>query len=55
MKPQGICQEKVYNLTEARYFLNMGNKNRHIAGTKQNAKSSRSHAIFTIHCNVRNK
>ncbi|XP_074028236.1 no distributive disjunction [Leptinotarsa decemlineata] len=55
LKAQGFCQEKVFNLFEARHFLKMGNKNRHTAGTKQNAQSSRSHAIFTIYCKVRHK
>lgn len=55
MKPQGYSKEKVYNLSEAQHFLKMGNKNRHTAGTKQNSKSSRSHAIFSIHCNSKNK
>lgn len=52
-RPQSYSEEKVFNLREARHFLNIGNKNRHTAGTKQNAKSSRSHAIFTIHCCVK--
>ncbi|KAG5898069.1 hypothetical protein JTB14_001775 [Gonioctena quinquepunctata] len=55
LKAQGFCQERVYNSYDARHFLNIGNKNRHTAGTKQNAQSSRSHAIFTIYCKVRHK
>ncbi|CAG9816249.1 unnamed protein product [Phaedon cochleariae] len=55
LKAQGFCQERVYNSQEAKHFLKIGNKNRHTAETKQNAKSSRSHAIFTIYCNVKHK
>nr|CAI5835754.1 unnamed protein product [Callosobruchus analis] len=50
---EGFRREKVFNLGEATHFLDMGNKNRHTAGTRQNAQSSRSHAIFTIYCKVK--
>ncbi|CAH1979752.1 unnamed protein product [Acanthoscelides obtectus] len=53
MKAEGFRKEKVFNFRDATHFLNMGNKNRHIAGTKQNAQSSRSHAIFSIYCKVK--
>ncbi|CAH0547025.1 unnamed protein product [Brassicogethes aeneus] len=43
--------QRVFTPQEAMHFLNMGNTNRHTGETKQNTKSSRSHAIFTIHCN----
>ncbi|KAJ8927723.1 hypothetical protein NQ314_019784 [Rhamnusium bicolor] len=52
-KVQGFNEEKIFNCHEAKRFLEMGNRNRHTAGTKQNSNSSRSHAIFTIYCNVR--
>ncbi|CAH1113305.1 unnamed protein product [Psylliodes chrysocephalus] len=55
LKAQGFSQEKVFNSYEAKHFLKMGNKNRHTAGTNQNLQSSRSHAVFTIYCNVKNK
>ncbi|VEN43656.1 unnamed protein product, partial [Callosobruchus maculatus] len=50
---EGFRKEKVFNLGEATHFLDLGNKNRHTAGTKLNAQSSRSHAIFTIYCKVK--
>lgn len=52
---EGLRQEKIFNYQEAKYFLNMGNRNRHSSETKQNPNSSRSHAIFTIYCNIRHK
>lgn len=55
LKALGCSKEKVFNTHEARHFLNNGGKNRHIGDTKQNSQSSRSHAIFTIYCNVKHK
>ncbi|KAJ8977669.1 hypothetical protein NQ317_010408 [Molorchus minor] len=46
-------QEVVLSRHDANKLLEMGNKNRHTAGTKQNSSSSRSHAVFTIYCKVR--
>ncbi|KAJ8915834.1 hypothetical protein NQ315_004647 [Exocentrus adspersus] len=52
---QGFNQEKVFNCYEAKHFLKIGNKNRHTSETKQNSNSSRSHAVFTIYCNIRHR
>lgn len=40
---------QVKNLSEAFYRLNIGNKGRHTGQTALNNKSSRSHAVFTLH------
>ncbi|KAJ8948815.1 hypothetical protein NQ318_013467 [Aromia moschata] len=52
-KVHGFKQVNVFNCHEAKHLLKIGNKNRHTTGTKQNANSSRSHAIFTIYCNIK--
>lgn len=44
-----LCLE-VHNLEDCMKYIQIGNKNRMIASTKLNLESSRSHAIFTIHC-----
>lgn len=38
---------------EAKYVLNQGNKNRHVRSTILNSSSSRSHAMFSIHLNIK--
>ena len=38
----------VSNYDEAIALLRKGNSNRHIAATKMNSESSRSHAVFLI-------
>lgn len=45
---EGLSKQKVFNIYEAKHFLEMGGKNRHTGETKQNLFSSRSHAIFSI-------
>ncbi|KAK4873339.1 hypothetical protein RN001_015368 [Aquatica leii] len=54
-KIDGLAQVKVYTPNEAQNLLNIGSKNRHVGDTKLNANSSRSHAIFTMFCNVKNE
>lgn len=49
-KVQGLSKNCVKTPYEATKLLEIGSKNRHVSQTKQNQNSSRSHAIFTIHC-----
>ncbi|KAJ3662201.1 hypothetical protein Zmor_006557 [Zophobas morio] len=51
---QGFTKVMVHNMNEALRYLQGGSRQRHIGGTKQNTNSSRSHAIFSIHCCIRN-
>jgi len=44
----GACQAKVQSSEEALKYLRQGMKMRHTGQTAMNAKSSRSHAIFTV-------
>ena len=46
----GTREVKVDSVEEALLLLKLGLKNRHVAGTKLNYQSSRSHSIFTIKC-----
>lgn len=52
-KPQGLTKERVFSSSEAHQLLLAGGTKRHTGRTKQNSESSRSHAIFTIFCNVK--
>ncbi|KAF5276995.1 hypothetical protein FQR65_LT16074 [Abscondita terminalis] len=53
-KVEGLTQVQVLNAKDAQYFLNIGSINRHVGETKLNTNSSRSHAIFTIYCGIKN-
>ncbi|XP_025836398.1 chromosome-associated kinesin KIF4B-like [Agrilus planipennis] len=46
---QDLMKEKLIDLAQAKSILRRGSANRHVGETKQNSKSSRSHAILTIH------
>jgi DNA uptake protein ComE-like DNA-binding protein len=50
----GFDKVRVHNTFEALLHLKNGGRNRHTGETKQNLSSSRSHAIFTIYCHLRN-
>ncbi|XP_066147878.1 uncharacterized protein [Euwallacea fornicatus] len=52
---QGLSVKHVASVVEAKELLELGNKNRHIGETKQNANSSRSHAIFTVYFSLKDK
>jgi hypothetical protein len=48
-KYQGSTKISIKNSLEAKEVLKNGNKNRHVRSTLNNASSSRSHAMFSIH------
>ncbi|XP_020717152.1 kinesin-like protein Nod isoform X3 [Ceratitis capitata] len=48
-KYKGGTKKVLKSLDDCYSVLFQGNKNRHVRPTKMNSKSSRSHAIFTIH------
>ncbi|KAK5640171.1 hypothetical protein RI129_010982 [Pyrocoelia pectoralis] len=54
-KVDGLETIHVHNQSEAAQLLAMGSLNRHTGETKQNRYSSRSHAIFTLTCVVKNE
>ncbi len=45
---QGLKEIQVTNTSEAEDLLNRGLSNRHVASTKMNRTSSRSHAVFVL-------
>lgn len=45
---ENLTSTVVSNYEEALLLLRKGNQNRHIAATKMNSESSRSHAVFFI-------
>jgi hypothetical protein len=45
--PDPCIEEKVSSIAEVMEVINKGARNRHVASTNMNEKSSRSHAIFT--------
>lgn len=49
----GLSKQRVFDFWEAQRLLEKGSKTRHVGETKQNSCSSRSHAIFTIFCNLK--
>ncbi|XP_076264255.1 uncharacterized protein LOC143198738 [Rhynchophorus ferrugineus] len=51
---QDMVLKHADDVNTALNLLELGNKNRHIAETKQNINSSRSHAIFTVHFTLKN-
>lgn len=46
----GTREIRVDSVEEALLLLKLGLKHRHVAGTKLNYQSSRSHSIYTIKC-----
>lgn len=50
VKDLNIIQVK--NTQEIEYYLNYGNKNKHMGETKMNQESSRSHCIFTVYMEI---
>ncbi|KAB0792094.1 hypothetical protein PPYR_14055 [Photinus pyralis] len=54
-KVDGLETIQVHNQKEAAQLLAVGSLNRHTGETKQNRFSSRSHAVFTLTCVVKNE
>lgn len=48
MYVENLTKVEIYNETSAKELLMRGMENRHVASTKMNSQSSRSHLIFTI-------
>ncbi|XP_055327462.1 kinesin-like protein KIF20A [Paramacrobiotus metropolitanus] len=46
--PKGVVEVPVFSASEAYHILGLGRKNLHVAQTKLNEYSSRSHSVFTI-------
>lgn len=46
--PVGLHEVQVNNIDEAMLMLRLGLKHRHVASTRLNYQSSRSHSIYTI-------
>lgn len=51
----GLKMEVVKTVQEMLTWMDKGDKNRSVGGTKMNAESSRSHSIFTIYLEVEEK
>jgi hypothetical protein len=45
---EGLTEVFIVNEMEMLQLLSIGNQNRHVASTKMNSQSSRSHSIFIL-------
>jgi kinesin family protein 5 len=52
---EGLSSFNVNSPEEVLALLEQGNENREVASTKMNAHSSRSHAVFILHVQRRNR
>lgn len=50
-----ILEKEVLQVEEALHLFKLGSKNRHIAATNMNERSSRSHAVVIITLNIINR
>lgn len=44
----GLIEVPVFSAADAYHIMGLGRKNLHVAATKLNEASSRSHSIFTV-------
>lgn len=49
---QGITEEEIESVKQAKNLILTGLKSRHVAATEMNAESSRSHIIFSLYLNA---
>jgi len=50
----GVVKTDIKSVEEAMKIIELGNKKRHTRAHKMNDASSRSHSVFTIHCQLHN-